>query len=89
MGCPKSVLRGDKTRFFDVFFMGAFVIKSWEKSRIFRYWLPEDFLNKGQKTTGGRTAPPTPHGLEGERPKTRIVECILSQGVPTINLQNE
>ena len=40
---------------------GVSATKSWEKSRIFRYGLPEDFLSKGQKTKGGRTA----HGLEG------------------------
>ena len=39
--------------------------KSWEKSRIFRYGLPKDFLSTGQKPQGGgRTALP-PHGLAG------------------------
>ena len=46
--------RGGKTKFL------TSTTKSWEKSRIFRYGLPEEFLSKGQKTTGrgGRTAPP-------------------------------
>ena len=63
LGVPK-VLCGGKTKCFDFFFfVGASVIKSWEKSRIFRYDLP-DFLSRGQKTTGGvrRTAPLPPHG---------------------------
>ena len=33
-------------------FIAVYATKSWEKSRIFRYGLPEDFLSKGQKTTG-------------------------------------
>ena len=32
-----------------VCFIGASAIKSWEKSRIFKYGLPIYFLNKGQK----------------------------------------
>ena len=52
-GCPKSALCGGKTKFLIFFFKGVSAIKSWEKSNIFRYGLPEDFLNKGQKTTGG------------------------------------
>ena len=32
---------------FRLFFTGAAVIKSCEKSRIFRYWLPLDFFSKG------------------------------------------
>ena len=35
------------------FFIGASAIKSWEKSRIFRYGLHEDFLVKGKKTQWG------------------------------------
>ena len=54
-GCPKSALRGSKTKFFEFFFIGASAMKSWKKSRIFRYRLPKDFLSKGQKTTGGGT----------------------------------
>ena len=38
-------------------------IKSWEKSRIFMYGLPVDFLSKGQKTTGGLQDPPMPLGV--------------------------
>ena len=30
--------------------IGVSATKIWEKSRIFRYGLPEDFLSKGQKT---------------------------------------
>ena len=52
-GCPKSALREGKTKFLEFFFIGASAIKSWEKSRIFRYGLPGDFFSKGQKTTGG------------------------------------
>ena len=60
-GCPKSALRGGKTKFFDFFFKGASAIKIWEKSRIFRYGLPEDFFNRGQKTTaGGAYSAPSP-----------------------------
>ena len=33
--------------------IGVSATKSWEKSRIFRYGLPKDFLSKGQKTKGG------------------------------------
>ena len=59
----KSDLRGGKTKFLIFFFfIGISTTKIWEKSRISRYGLPEDFLSKGQKTTegGGRTAPPPP-----------------------------
>ena len=52
-GCPKSALRGGETKFFVFFFIGASAIKSLEKSRIFRYRLPEDFSSKGQKTFKG------------------------------------
>ena len=48
------------------FFIGASAIKSREKSRILRHGLPEDFLSKGQKTTGGVEYPPAPHALEGQ-----------------------
>ena len=54
-----------KMRIFDFFFIGASEIKSWEKSRIFRYGLPEDFLSKGQKPQGGTYSAPSHHGLEG------------------------
>ena len=69
-GCPKSALRWGKTKCVEFFFIGASAIKSWEKSRIFRYGLPEDFLSKGQKTTeggggGAYAVQPPPHGLEG------------------------
>ena len=33
--------------------IGTSAIKSWEKSRIFRYGLPKDFFSKWQKTQGG------------------------------------
>ena len=42
-----------KTNFFDFFFHWGIRNKSWEKTRIFRYGLPEDFLSKGQKPQGG------------------------------------
>ena len=68
-GCPKSALRRGKTKFVEFFFfIWASAIKSWEKSRIFRYGLPEDFLSNGQKTTGGGRTPysaPPPHSLKG------------------------
>ena len=40
MWCPKKAQRGVKS-----------AIKSWEKSRIFRYWLPLDFFGKEENTT--------------------------------------
>ena len=52
-GCPKSALREGKTKFLEFFFIGASAIKSWEKSRIFRYGLMEIFLVKGKKPQGG------------------------------------
>ena len=48
-GCPKSALRGPGVKLnLGIFFIEASAIKSWEKSRILRYGLPEDFLSKGQ-----------------------------------------
>ena len=44
---------GIKLNFWNFFYIGASAIKSLEKSRIFRYGLPEDFFSEGQKTTGG------------------------------------
>ena len=57
-----SALRVGKTELF--FLLRASATKNWEKSRIFMYGLPLDFVSKGQKTTagGGRKAPP-PHAL--------------------------
>ena len=64
---PKVLCAGIKLFFF---FIEAFAIKSWEKSRIFRYGLPEDLLSKGQKTTRG--------GLQVWRVnKIKNVECTL------------
>ena len=41
-----------KTKFLYFFsFIGASAIKVWEKSRIFRYGVLEEFLSKGQKPT--------------------------------------
>ena len=47
--------------------MGVSVTKSWERSRMFRYGLPEDFFCKAQKTTGGVQGSPPPliRGLRG------------------------
>ena len=74
--CPKSALRRGKTKLFDFFFIGESAIKSWKKSRIFSYGLPEDLLSKGQKTTGGRTVPP-PHSLKGEGLGTKREQSFL------------
>ena len=61
-GCPKSSLRGGKTKFLEFFFHRGIHNKNFGKERIFRYRLPEDFLSKGQKNTGewGVQRPP-PH----------------------------
>ena len=48
LGVPKSALRGGKTKMLD-FFIGASATKRSEKSRIFRYWLPEDFAPPPKK----------------------------------------
>ena len=53
--------------------IGASAIKSWEKSRIFRYGLSEDFLSKGQKTVGA--PPPVLIGL------MNVVKLISSNNV--------
>ena len=47
--CPKSAVRGGKTKLFNFFFIGASAKKCWVRLQIFRYGLPEDFLSKGQK----------------------------------------
>ena len=48
----KSDLRGGKTKFLNFFFfIGISATKIWEKLRISRYGLPEDFLGRGQKIT--------------------------------------
>ena len=43
----------DETKLGFFFFIWASAIKSWKKSRIFRYRLPEDFLSKANTTGGG------------------------------------
>ena len=49
---PQKCSARGKTKLLD-FFIGTSVIKSWEKSRIFKYRFPEYFLSNGQKTKGG------------------------------------
>ena len=49
------LLEGGNKNFREKNFIGVSATKSSEKSRIFRYGLPEDFLSKGQKS----------HRLEG------------------------
>ena len=39
--------------FFDVFSKGASATKRFARSRIFKYWLPQDILSKGKKTRWG------------------------------------
>ena len=61
----QSALRKDKTKFFNFFFIGASAVKSFLRTRIFRYGLPRDILRKWQKKQGrggGRTVPPPPIG---------------------------
>ena len=60
LGVPKMLCAGVNPNFWIFFFILASAIKSCEKSRIFRYGLPEDLFSIGQKTTGGRTAPLPP-----------------------------
>ena len=43
-GVPKVLCAGVKLNFSIFFFIWSFAIKSWEKSRIFRYGLPEDYF---------------------------------------------
>ena len=56
----QSALRGGKTKFFDFFFIGASAIKSFVRSTIFRYELPNGILSKGQNfgEGGAQSAPP-------------------------------
>ena len=49
-GQKQSSLRGSKTIFFII---GESTTKSWEKSRIFSFGFPIDFLSKGQKPQQG------------------------------------
>ena len=67
-----SSLRGIKIFVVDFFFfIGASATKSWEKSRVFRYGLPEDILSKGQNNTGGGGGLRyRPHGLRGSKSPT-------------------
>ena len=57
-GWPKSAVRGCKQNFSRENFIGVSATNSWEKSSIFWYGLPEDFLSIGQKTSEQR---PPPH----------------------------
>ena len=58
----KVLWEGVKPNLLTLFFIGASAIKSFVRSRIFRYGLPKDILSKGQKNKGGggRTVPPPP-----------------------------
>ena len=51
--CSKSALRGGKTKILErkKFLWAMGIRKRLEKSRIFRYGMPEDFLSKGPKST--------------------------------------
>ena len=46
----QSALRGARTNFVIFIFIGTSVIKSFERSRIFRYGLPKDILSKGKNS---------------------------------------
>ena len=47
--CPKSAVRGGKTKFL-LFFHRGIRKKYLVRSQIFRYGLPKDFLSKWQKS---------------------------------------
>ena len=70
------------------FFIGASAIKSFVRSRIFRYGLPKDILRKGQKNKGGGRKAPHPPPLpwakginirqEGKHKFTQLLHTHLS-----------
>ena len=62
----QSALRGGKTNFLDFFFIGASATKMFPRSRIFRYGLPQDILNKREKSReGGAYSAPSLCALKG------------------------
>ena len=79
----QSALGGGKIKFRFFLYIGASETK---RSRIFRYWLPQDILSKRQKNwMEGRTAPPPPCTLEGQfRAKDPLFNEFGSRSRPSL-----